>query len=573
MKKICAFFRSLSYRASFFQKILIICVTLVLFAIGLLGSYCLFTMRAFTYDQAKHSFDEVSDQVSQSLSDRIYHMQFAGQLIATNNSLLQGLQDLNSTPWSRYSFYQQTADPTLLAILANHYELSSLTLYQDNPLLVTHSDMIRSLDEVRDQPWVQDVMTQSPQWRVADGKLHMYQRMPRLYPEAPTVLLDVCMTSSVAFNFSLRSYSEYALAVFDDQGTLLWLDDYLSDASTMVLVASAPSDSTSIPGYYVRWTDVAAPGWKLATVLPSRLLTVSSNQITMLVIAVIVLALLLSFVLAILFFKPLVRHIQLLNDSMKLVAKGDLDVSLPTVYQDEIGLLTQQFNQMVMRLKESKEELLKTERREQEAELKALQAQINPHFLYNTLSLIGWKAMAQGATQVAGIVRTFSLFCRTVLNRGKSESYIRDEIQNVSCYVDIQLEMHEQSFDVAYSIPEAFEDCIVPNFVLQPLVENAIVHGIEKLRDQPGLLRIEIREVDGDLHCMVFNNGGVFEEQDLQEVLSDQRKSYGLRNIQERVQYLYGKDYGLFIGTPEGDYTTCVILKLKKTCSPVTPSF
>lgn len=130
MKKICAFFRSLSYRVSFFQRILIICVTLVLFAIGLLGSYCLFTMRAFTYDQAKHSFDEVSDQVSQSLSDRIYHMQFAGQLIATNNSLLQGLQDLNSTPWSRYSFYQQTADPTLLAILANHYELSSLTLYR-----------------------------------------------------------------------------------------------------------------------------------------------------------------------------------------------------------------------------------------------------------------------------------------------------------------------------------------------------------------------------------------------------------------------------------------------------------
>ena len=163
---------------------------------------------------------------------------------------------------------------------------------------------------------------------------------------------------------------------------------------------------------------------------------------------------------------------------MKDVKKGNLEVTVTSDSKDEIGELVQGFGDMVNRIKTLIEEVYEGKISLKEYEMKALQAQINPHFLYNTLSLINWKAIEADEKDISKITLALSRFYRTALNKGNSMMPLADEISNVKSYLDIQLIMHDYEFDVEMDIDERINYYDAPNLILQPLIENAIDHEI-----------------------------------------------------------------------------------------------
>nr|WP_246362403.1 sensor histidine kinase [Paenibacillus alba] len=253
-----------------------------------------------------------------------------------------------------------------------------------------------------------------------------------------------------------------------------------------------------------------------------------------------------------LFSRTLVRPIHALKKKISIVENGNFDVPIVSTAKDEIGELTQSFAGMVKKVQDSIQEAVEARMLEKEAELKALQAQISPHFLYNTLSIINWKAIQIDAMDISKVANSLSKFYRTSLNKGQQLTHIRDEINNIRAYLDIQLMMHDHEFDVVYDIEDAVYDFDTVNFILQPIVENAIIHGLDEKEDGRGLLRIQVSEEAERIHFVVQDNGKGMEAAVQASLLEADNGGYGLRNVQERIHLYFGGSYGVHILSEAG---------------------
>ncbi|WP_256217714.1 sensor histidine kinase [Paenibacillus sp. OV219] len=231
--------------------------------------------------------------------------------------------------------------------------------------------------------------------------------------------------------------------------------------------------------------------------------------------------------------------------------------------RDEIGELELRFSKMLASINMLIEEGYKNKISQKEAELRALQSQINPHFLYNALSVINWKAIAAGSEDISNVAGLLSTFYRTSLNKGKDMMSVRDELLNTKSYVEMQLIMHDDNFDVVYQIDEDVLDHHMIKLVLQPIVENAIEHGIDQKRSGKGVLRMSGTLEGGAIVFRVEDNGPGMTQELVDEVLVQQSKGYGLFNVQERIRVQYGGGYGISIKSELGE-GTCVTVKLPK---------
>lgn len=263
--------------------------------------------------------------------------------------------------------------------------------------------------------------------------------------------------------------------------------------------------------------------------------------------------------------------IKKLQDLTTTITKNDLQALLSSENVDEITELEMSFNIMTGRVRE----LLDSKVREQEnlkkAELKALQAQINPHFLYNTLDTIVWMSEANQPQQVIEIVKALSSFFRIALSRGKDWISIRQEIEHVRSYLLIQKIRYRDILDYEIEVDENIQDGTILKLTLQPIVENALYHGIKNKRNG-GLIRVHARKVADNLVLLEVQDDGVgftpyklakIREtftNDTDDVLQSE-SGFGLENVNKRIQLYYGKQYGLTIESQyqEGTRVTVAI--------------
>ena len=231
---------------------------------------------------------------------------------------------------------------------------------------------------------------------------------------------------------------------------------------------------------------------------------------------------------------------------MEQIESGDLSVTVKTTATDEIGSLIQKFGNMVHKLQDMINEVYKSKIAKQEYEMKALQSQINPHFFYNSLSLINSKAIIAEQEDISEMAQLLSTFYRTTLNRGKDTISVIDELENTTSYIQIQQMMHSNSFDVHYDIEEEILKYTMLNLLLQPLVENAINHGIDH-KETPGrgILTLIGKEVNNDLIFKVSDNGCGIDKQTMETLLTSETQGYGVQNVHLRIQLAYGPEYGL----------------------------
>ena len=302
-------------------------------------------------------------------------------------------------------------------------------------------------------------------------------------------------------------------------------------------------------------------GWRVVGVMPRTESYDSVRPVYAALFAGIGIGLLLVFLFTIRLSQSVTRPVSKLSSLMEKVEEGDFSVRFNAAYQDEIGVLGRSFNHMLERMDGLIRELNEEKQIRLEAQLKSLQEQIKPHFLYNTLDTISWMARSQGAMDVVQLVDALTSMFRVGLSQGRDYIPLREEKTHVSNYLFIQNVRYKDRLQYAMEIPEELDYYIVPKLVLQPLVENAIYHGI-KLKRGGGLIRLTGEARDDGLYLRVWDNGAGISADRLEELrhsLKENREErasgFGLSYIEERIRLAYGEEYGLDIASEEGVYT------------------
>ncbi len=264
--------------------------------------------------------------------------------------------------------------------------------------------------------------------------------------------------------------------------------------------------------------------------------------------------------------KSFTKPITDLVDVTDRVSKGDLQARSVNESRDEVGELSQSMNQMIDKINELLSQITREQIRIREAELELLQSQINPHFLYNTLDTIIWLAEGGDEKRVVSMVKSLSAFFRTSLSRGKDIITIREELIHAKSYLEIQQFRYQDILEYDIEVPEEFNECTIPKITIQPLVENALYHGIKNKRGG-GRIDIAAKRMGDDFVISVTDDGIGMTKERLEEVKGGIEKArpadnaiYGLYNVNERIKLKFGSKYGITLHSVYGRGSTCDIL-------------
>jgi len=294
-----------------------------------------------------------------------------------------------------------------------------------------------------------------------------------------------------------------------------------------------------------------------------------ANRISTQGFSIIIVSLLIALLFIYLFSHLVTKRVLLLNRDLNKVSLGDLSVTSKVEGADEIGVLSKQFNHMVVSIRRLMDEVAQSnaqtsqlQLRQREIKLKMMASQINPHFLFNALESIRMKAHMNGQAEIAGVVRMLGKMIRRNLEVGSGKIELKKELELVSCYLEIQkFRYGNERLSFELVIDPDSENIHVPPLIIQPLVENAVVHGLEN-RAEGGFITLVTRLDDGLLHVEVTDNGSGISEHKLQEIYEslqdmEEEEEYriGLRNVHQRLILIYGSQYGLCIESKQDEGT------------------
>ncbi|MBK1809851.1 sensor histidine kinase [Clostridium sp. YIM B02505] len=311
--------------------------------------------------------------------------------------------------------------------------------------------------------------------------------------------------------------------------------------------------------------------WNIVSISPvSELnseLTSFKEVMGLVILICTIIAVIAALVLSEDFSKPIAYMVK----SMSNVKKGDFNVDLSYKRKDEFAFLISQYKDMMRQIEELIDKLYVSELRKnkaelkmKDAELKALLAQINPHFLYNTLDSINWLAIKHNVSDISSMVKNLSNFFRYSLNNGKNIISFSDEKIQVESYLQIQCAKFKKRLEYYIEFQPEINDCYTVKLILQPLVENAIMHGIEE-SGRAGFISIVGTVIDGEIEIKVSDNGLGADVDKLNKFLEDssiKSKSLGIRNVNDRIKHFFGDDYGIKYYKNK-NYGITAVLRLK----------
>jgi two-component system, sensor histidine kinase YesM len=308
--------------------------------------------------------------------------------------------------------------------------------------------------------------------------------------------------------------------------------------------------------------NIQGTDWILVSVIPYEEILSSSITIRNQMLLLMLLLITLAYVFAYYISGSNTKRISRLIKKMRKAQEGDLELISVTPGSDEIGELMKNFNFMIQKIKILIEDQYKSGQEIKSAELKALQAQINPHFLYNTLDLINWTAIKYNVPEISSMVKSLSRFYKLSLSKGRDVVPISDELEHVKLYVDIQNRRFENKIHLQIKIDDSILDCSVLKIILQPIVENSILHGILEREDKSGNITIIGRLEQDTVIMSVCDDGVGMDEETIIDILnskSEENHGYGVWNINNRLKLYYGEEYGLIFKSETGKGTEAEI--------------
>ncbi|UQZ85124.1 Sensor histidine kinase YpdA [Paenibacillus konkukensis] len=306
-------------------------------------------------------------------------------------------------------------------------------------------------------------------------------------------------------------------------------------------------------------------GFKLVSVVPIEMLTKESSSIRNLTLYVIICFGIVTFWLAYVLSVTITKPLRKLKSLMYLVENGNMDVAFPSKYRDEVGQLGLSFNKMLLRIKQLIDEVYKKQLMVQEAEIKAIQAQFNPHFLYNALDSINWMARIHKLPDISQTVVSLGELLRFSIRKGQPFIQVKEDMQQIRNFLVIQKMRYGDKLEAELEIDEEIEPLYTLKLLIQPLVENAVTHGLE-VKPGKGHLSIRGRRVGDKVRFEVSDDGAGMPRERVERILSGKYEApdgrstgIGLENLRKRLELYFGGRYRLDIRSEEGQGTTVTV--------------
>lgn len=432
--------------------------------------------------------------------------------------------------------------PLLYNIQLSNQNYKGIKVYVDKQFNILE-DIIKNSDAVEETDWYRSVISSAGvYWWFEDNMLFIGKKIVIPYPKQVVGVIRVELKEeSLESCFDMFQEMPVRIVLIDNNGVH---HTYMDSLDRNERIGFEGTNEIGNTGWLVRY-QIAEEFY-------------GQNVWEQLWIPMLVLcAVLISVWICIhLISKELVRDLKVLVEEVDEVHKGNFDVEILTADTEEINLLADSVRIMLSTIKQLIRQVYEKEIERQNLELNLLQSKISPHFLYNNLSAINWMAIECGEEKISEIVTEMATFYRTALNKGNNIDKLSVEIENIKAYINLQLISHENSFQVEYEIDQELLTCVIPIFILQPLVENAIEHGIDQLPIGQGRLKITARRSKDRIYLCVHDNGNSLYEKLGESVLPEEEYGYGTSNVHRRIQLLYGTQYGLIIRADESGTTS-----------------
>lgn len=316
--------------------------------------------------------------------------------------------------------------------------------------------------------------------------------------------------------------------------------------------------------FYLQSAPIDKTDWYMVNVLSkSSILSTIKIQRNYLFI-IVVLTSIMAIILAAYFVKLINKRLFQVIDGMRQVPNGQLNKYIENDSSDEVGELIDNYNYMISKMSVLIDEQYKLGKEVKNAELKALQSQINPHFLYNTLDMINWMAYRNMNKEISIAVKNLAKFYKLSLNKGKDIVTIKDEVEHSKLYVNLQNMRYDNRITLTTRLDENLMNCSIPKITFQPIIENSINHGILERGMEKGSILISGYISQNNLIIQISDDGIGIEKEVLPLILKENNlqtkgSGYGLKNINQRIKVLYGESYGLSFTSNYGFGTTVEI--------------
>lgn len=320
--------------------------------------------------------------------------------------------------------------------------------------------------------------------------------------------------------------------------------------------------------YQLSYQESDYTGWKIVSVSPYQEIMGSANQMLVVYICVFILSLGIVLLITMRLSDVITRPIIELRNLMKRTEQGDFSVRFEGSYKDEVSELGRRFNHMMERIQELIQRVYEEQEHKREAELRVIQEQFKPHFLYNTLDTIGWMAREHQAYDIVHMLDALTNVFRIGLSKGKDYVSLEEEVKYVTNYLYIQKVRYGSKVEYEINFDESCGQVCVPKLILQPLVENAIYHGL-KMKRGVGHLKVNVKAVPGQKVLLQVSDDGRGMTQERVEELTrilnrpgrgEENQSFGLFYIKERLRIRYGDAFSVQVESREGEGTSVFIL-------------
>ena len=549
VKKFKQWYKNLKIR----KKVLFIQIIVSMIPVIILGVFAYVQTRKLLMDREKEAMETILHQNVSTLDYTLFSYQNYMENLIWDESLKRAVTDEYENNYQMYLMYKNIIDPMIANIEAQNPAIEQITIYGNNETLYPHGTNYLPLDDISLD--VEHIKASKVYW-LSDGRktLELYCKMYTGNTDNTDVIYMKVDYESTFENLNSLFESEYKICLTDQDGNTVFSFDNLKK-----------SGKNSLDGKMVRKEDtLTIPNWEVQLYRPIAEITASARSITFLVIIVVILCIILISCFSIVLSKSVTRPLGNLLENIQKIGYGRLETDINEESQDEIGQVIKSFRQMVERLDYMVKEVYQSKIDQQKYEMKALQNQINPHFLYNSLSLINWTAIMHDETEISEMAQLLSTFYRTTLNKGKNVISIKGEWENTCSYMKIQNMMHSGRLELETCIDENMFKYEILNLILQPLVENAIVHGLDhKVGDEPKKLTVTGEEKADCLLFKVCDNGCGMSEETKEMILTTKTSGYGVQNVHQRIVLYYGEGYGLRYESKENEGTV-VEVKIPK---------
>lgn len=564
-------------RNSIKTKIMISFLVVIIFPTACISISSYSISKALLTDRVSESFMDNLSYLGQSLEFDMREWERVMDLLQVNHTIESIFiekyeNDIN------YFFDVKKANQVFddWAYASNMYTyISSLVVIGDNGKILRYGEDVGRLDtdDLMQKDWTQklDQSKGGLVWLgVHENYADIHYRNP--YVVSLTKQLDYKKSKAVVFlSFKAQFFFEKLNTKHDPNNDMFLLDSdhrivYNRDSTKINQLYenqldfegkgySTITDQNGVKRLIAK-VPIANTGWNVVETIPLKVLTQGSSRIFEVTTIVFILSFLVSGLIWFIITSRIVNPIQRLASTMNRVRGNEGSVKTEIDSKDEIGQLNKSFNYMMKRIDRLHQDNLREQADKNDAEYRALQAQINPHFLYNTLNSIRWMAMIQKADNIREIVEVLGRLLRNTIKMKDKIIPISVELELIKDYIQIQKIRYNDKFEVEYLIDEDISESLTLKFILQPIIENAIFHGIEP-KDGRGTIQIRIFQESGALILEVYDNGVGMPPEIVDNLLSaqDEKGSIGLRNVHERIQRTFGEPFGVSIESECGVYT------------------